>query len=215
MDELISRHSGPAATSGAHSGGGTRSTLPPTGVMVQPFPQPGRRVRASMEALQFASMCPPESEGALRGLTEMPRPWDPASCSGPLRREVWSWLEQVAIWINEQHLWNVSRPGIPECWPAHPHVVHDLAVLASIRFYTGFAVTPAALEDWHRYCLPGFLERLSDRLGDGCQPGQHAPRPRVERDQMFASRRTCFGRAGRFRDDVERAAEGEHLDGSS
>ena len=75
-------------------------------------------------------MSPPESEVDLRALAQLPRPWDPATCTGRLREELWAWLDQVAIWINEQHLWNVARPGIPECWPAHPHLVHDLAVLA-------------------------------------------------------------------------------------
>jgi hypothetical protein len=124
-----------------------------------------------------------------------------------MRSELWAWLDLVAMWVNEQHLWNVTRPGIPECWPAHPHLVHDLAVLACSRYYTSFAVTPAALEDWHRYGLPGFLERLRDRLGDGCQPSKHQPRPRRERDESHASTRVRRGRKQRYRDDVDRAGE--------
>jgi hypothetical protein len=185
----------------------TGGMMPLAGLIVQPFPEPGHEVRASMEALQFYSTNPPESEEELRRLAEMPRPWDPAGCSGRLREEMWQWLDQVAIWINQQHLWNVARPGIPECWPAHPHLAHDLAVVASARYYTSFAVNPSALDDWHRYCLPTFLERLRDRLGDGCQPGKHMPRPRTERDDMHADTKTRRGRLQRYRDDVDHAAE--------
>jgi hypothetical protein len=98
------------------------------------------------------------------------------------------------MWINEEHSRTVSRPGIPECWPAHPHVAHDLAVLACSRYFTSCAVTPAALEDWHRSNLPAFLERLRGRLGDGCQPGKHMARPRTQRDEAHAEARTRTSR---------------------
>ena len=57
------------------------------------------------------------------------------------------------------------------------------------------------------YRLPGFLERLRDRLGDGCQPGKHQPRPRNERDETHASTPVRRGRRQRYRDDVDRAGE--------
>ena len=193
-----------ASPYGSNSTGGM---MPLAGPMVRPFPGPAHEVRASMEALQFYATNPPESEEDLRRLAEMPRPWDPAGCTGRLREEMWRWLDQVAIWINEQHLWNLARPGIPECWPAHPHLTHDLAVIAAARYYTSFAVNPGALDDWHRYCLPMFLERLRDRLGDGCQPGKHMSRPRTERDDMHADTKTRHGRMQRYRDDIDRAAE--------
>jgi hypothetical protein len=193
-----------AAGNAAQDGNGM---MPLVGLMVRPFPEPGPTIRTAMEQLQMASIEPPADEEALRELAQMPRPWDPGSCTGLMRSELWAWLELVATWLNEQHLWNVARPGIPECWPAHPHLVHDLAVLACNRYYTSFAVTPAVLEDWHRYALPGFLERLRDRLGDGCQPGKHQPRPRRERDESHAATAKRRGRAQRYRDDVERADE--------
>ena len=117
-------------------------------------------------------------------LAELPRPWDPAACTGPLREEIWHWLDRVAIWINTQHLWNVASPGIPECWPAHPHLVNDLAVLACARYYTRYA-SPGPLDAWHRYDLPMFLDRLEHRLGEGCPPGRHSPRPREDRDRRL------------------------------
>lgn len=196
----------------AHPAGATlrqtgNAMMPATGLMVRPFPEPGPSIRTTMEQLQQATIEPPADEDELRELAQMPRPWDPATCTSLIRTELWSWLDLVAMWVNEQHLWNVTRPGIPECWPAHPHLVHDLAVLACSRYYTSFAATPAALEDWHRYGLPAFLERLRDRLGDGCQPGKHQPRPRRERDESHASQPVRSGRKRRHRDDVERASD--------
>jgi len=196
-----------SAVSSPYAAPATKGMMPLVGLMVEPFPEPGREIRAAMEALQFASMNPPETEEALRQLAALPRPWDPATCGGRLREEVWRWLDAVAIWINEQHLWNVSRVGIPECWPAHPHLVHDLAVVAAARYYTGFQVNPVALDGWHRDCLPLFLARIRDRLGDGCQPGEHQPRPRVARDQIHTGHKHRQGRAQRYRDDLERAVE--------
>jgi hypothetical protein len=180
----------------------TLATMPVVGPMAVPFPEPGRIVRAAMEALQFAAMNPPESEGDLRRLASLPRPWDPATCTGRLREEVWAWLDEVAAWINQQHLWNVTHLGVPECWPAHPHLVHDLAVVASGRFYASYAVTPAALEEWHRYALPMFLDRVRERLGGGCQPGEHIATPRVERNRLHTAPAMRRRRGQRYRDDV-------------
>ena len=193
-----------AAGNAAPNGNGM---MPLVGLMVRPFPEPGPTIRTAMEHLQQAAVEPPADEEALRELAQMPRPWDPGTCTGQMRAELWAWLDQVAMWVNEQHLWNVTRPGIPECWPAHPHLVHDLAVLACSRYYTSFAINPAALEDWHRYGLPGFLERLKDRLGDACQPGKHQLRPRRERDESHASTPVRRGRRQRYRDDVDRVGE--------
>lgn len=196
----------------ARAGSGTAEAMnnalePPVGLMVRPFPEPGPTLTATMEQLQMAAIEPPADESELRELAQMPRPWDPATCTGRMRAELWAWLDVVAMWVNEEQLWNVTRPGIPECWPEHPHLVHDLAVLACSRYYTSFAVTPAALEDWHRYGLPAFLERLRDRLREGCQPGRHQPRPRNERDESHASTPMRSRRKQRYRDDVDQAGE--------
>jgi len=156
------------------------------GLLVEPFPEPGTLVRTSMEKLQIASQEVPTDPEALQELGMMPRPWEPATCGQEMREELWEWLDDVAKWVNREHLWAVTRPGIPECWPAHRHIVHDLAVLACSRYYVTYAVTPGPLEDWHRYQLPAFLQRLQDRLdGQGCQPGKHEARPRAVRDDAF------------------------------
>lgn len=102
---------------------GGNAMMPLVGLMVRPFPEPGPAIRTAMEQLQQAAVEPPADEDALRELAQMPRPWDPGTCAGAMRAELWAWLDLVAMWVNEQHLWNVTRPGIPECWPAHPHLV--------------------------------------------------------------------------------------------
>jgi hypothetical protein len=55
------------------------------------------------------------------------------------------------------------------CWPQHPHLVHEIAVLADQRRRAGQALTSEALEDWHRYSLPSFTERMRTRLRNDCQ----------------------------------------------
>jgi hypothetical protein len=37
-----------------------------------------------------------------------------------------------------------------------------------------YAVTPDPLEEWYRYALPTFLDRIAQRIGPtGCPPGKH------------------------------------------
>lgn len=157
--------------------------------MVRPFPEPSPKVRSGLKQLRRHEQDLPSDSNVLDDVDELPRPWDPASCTPDLQSEIWLWLEAVASWINDQHLWSVTRQGIPECWPDHPHVIHDLAVVACARYYASLTANPSALETWHREILPGFLHRLADRLGDSCQPGEHAPPPRREREGAYARRR--------------------------
>ena len=90
---------------------GGNAMMPLVGLMVRPFPEPGPTIRTAMEQLQQATVEPPADEEALRELAQMPRPWDPATCTGSMRTELWAWLDLVAMWVNEQHLWNVTRTG--------------------------------------------------------------------------------------------------------
>jgi hypothetical protein len=97
------------------------------------------------------------------------RPWDPATCQTPrLRRQVWLWLEAVVIWLNHEQVWDVADV-IPTCWPQHPHLVHEIAVLADQRHRAGQALTSDRLEEWHRRSLPEFTERMKTRLRNHCQ----------------------------------------------
>ena len=99
----------------------------------------------------------------------LPRPWDPATCQDPLlRQEVWDWLEEFVVWFNREYVWDPNAGMIPSCWPQHPHLVHEIAVLADQRRRAGIATTSDLLEDWHRYAVPAFIDRMKARLKNQC-----------------------------------------------
>jgi len=138
-------------------------------VLIQPFPQPGRLVQLAYRELDLAASRQQDHLLPLRDQGKVPRPWDLGSCETPqLRKEVWSWLEAVVTWLNHEYVWDVADV-IPPCWPQHPHLVHEIAVLADQRRRAGQALTSEALEDWHRYGLPSFTERMRTRLRNHCQ----------------------------------------------
>jgi hypothetical protein len=109
----------------------------------------------------------------------LPRPWLPHTCHPRLLRDLLQWLDDVTAWLNHDYTWKVTRP-IPDCWPEHPHIVHELAVLAWLRLVAGDALDPGPIEDWHRYALPSFFSRLAERLGNGCAT-KHDPWPGAPR----------------------------------
>jgi hypothetical protein len=137
--------------------------------LLQPFPQPGRLVQFAYRQLDLATSRQQDHLLPLHDLTNLQRPWDPATCQTlQLRREVWSWLEAVVTWLNHEHVWDVADV-IPPCWPQHPHLVHEIAVLADQRHRAGQALSSDPLEEWHRHSLPGFTERMRTRLRNHCQ----------------------------------------------
>jgi len=73
----------------------------------------------------------------------------------------------VVVWHNHEYVWD-PRTAIPSCWPQHPHLVHEIAVLADQRRRAGHALSSDLLEDWHRYSLPAFADRLQARLREHC-----------------------------------------------
>jgi|ThiBio_1000_plan_1041568.scaffolds.fasta_scaffold02828_9 hypothetical protein len=152
------------------------------------FPQPDRLVRHAFGQLRVARFGDEdEKREQLGGMdpADLPRPWDPPTCSPALRKHVWVWLDRVAAWINHEYMWVYDRI-IPSCWPAHAHVAHELAVVASLRYDAGFALAADTLEDWHRYTLPGFLDRMATRFGTSpCQPGKHNDWPAATRFKDF------------------------------
>ena len=152
------------------------------------FPEPDRLVRHAFGQLRVArSGDENEKRQQLGGMNpaDLPRPWDPPTCSPALRKHVWVWLDRVAAWINHEYAWVYDR-FIPTCWPAHPHVAHELAVVASLRYDAESALAADTLEDWHRYTLPGFLDRMATRLGTSpCQPGKHNDWPAATRFKDF------------------------------
>ena len=108
----------------------------------------------------------------------------------------------MAGWLNHDYSWQAERV-IPACWPAHPHLVHELAVLACLRLSAGHALTAEAMEDWHRYALPGFFDRMLARLGGSpCQPGSHKPWPGAGRVSDYESADAVTRRSAAFEEDV-------------
>lgn len=154
----------------------------------EPFPEPGPSVRLVYHELELAEMGTFPTRELLGDPAEMPRPWAPATCMDPdLRLELWQWLDDVVCWINHEHTWD---PGwaIPMCWPEHPHLVNEIAVLADQRRTAGRAMTSVHLTEWQRYTLPAFLERMRSRVGTRCDAG-HQPWPGRGRHQEFEDTR--------------------------
>lgn len=144
--------------------------------MVLPFPQPGERVRLAYWELHVAVNGTPEEQKALGPHSQLPRPWEPSTCTDPgLRYQLWEWLEQVVMWLNHEYTWD-AHALVPPCWPEHPHLVHEIAVIADQRRRSVLAKTSDALEEWHRYCLPTFVDRMQGRLRGRCDDA-HAPWP--------------------------------------
>jgi hypothetical protein len=109
----------------------------------------------------------------------------PANVPRELRRLIYGWLDDVVVWVNEDHTWRTDHV-IPLCWVEHRHIVHELATVACLRWEAGSAITPGALENWHRYTLPMFLERIAQRIGTtGCPPGRHQPSPGEGRNALY------------------------------
>ncbi len=127
----------------------------------------------------------------------LPRPWDPPTCPSELRRLMYTWLDEVTAWINEEHTWRVDRV-IPSCWVDHPHIVHELTTVACLRWEAEYAVSAAVLEEWHRYKLPMFLERIQQRIGStSCPLGRHQPNPGDSRNGLYRGQSQSAGRRRR------------------
>ena len=170
--------------------------------MAQPFPAPDRELADAIDWLRRAAASPPETDSELRRVASLPRPWDPPSCPADLRRLIYLWLDKVVAWINEEYTWRVERT-IPMCWVEHPHIVHELATLACLRWETTFALTPLPLEDWHRFTLPMFLDRIAQRVGTtGCPPGRHQPNPGGGRKALYREEPASSERRRRHSRDV-------------
>jgi TraM recognition site of TraD and TraG len=109
--------------------------LPVTGspenlLLVRPFPAPGQLVALAYRELDRAATGSPEQIRALGDARLLPRPWEPATCRTPqLREQLWLSLDAVIGWLVTEYVWEVADT-IPACWPQHPHLVHEIAVLA-------------------------------------------------------------------------------------
>ena len=168
--------------------------------MTRPFPEPGRLVQAAYRELEIAASGGDAERAVLGRVESLGRPWDPPSCAPAVRQQVWAWLDEVAAWVNHEHGWGVDRL-IPPCWPAHPHIGHELAVLADQRRAAGLALGGDLLEEWHRYSLPMFQDRLVGRLGNRCVT-KHDEWPAAARHRAYVSEGGQQQRAGWFADDL-------------
>lgn len=170
--------------------------------MVATFPRPGRRVEHAYAELAIAAGGNPQQRRSLGDSRLLARPWDPATCADPdLRAEVWAWLEEVVCWLNHEYVWD-AEAMIPPCWPRHPHLVHEIAVLADLRWRAGDALTGDVLEEWHRYALPAFTERVRQRIRQHCQDRGHQSWPAQGRHTRHLAAEAVQDRATVFRADI-------------
>lgn len=152
------------------------------------FPTPPGSVLKALELLQVVRRGDPKEMAEYGGeLTDLPRPWDPATCPPVLRTAVWGWCDTVAEWINHEYAWRPTHV-IPPCWPRHAHIAHELPILAIARWTAEQSTTHDAIDDWHRYALPMFYERMHDRLGEStCRAGKHTDWPAEGRIVAYRS----------------------------
>lgn len=175
--------------------------------MTLAFPEGGSLLKLAHRELHLAAHGTPEQKKALGLATLLPRPWDPATCRHPdLRQQLWEWLEDVVTWLNHEYAWHVEDL-IPACWPHHPHLVHDIAVLADQRRRAGLAFTSDNLEEWHRYALPAFTERVRHHLRNGCDEG-HQVWPARSRHLRHHDQDSSADREQTYADDVVTTAHG-------
>lgn len=140
-------------------------TVPPSALDVLPFPVPGDLLAAVH--IEWDGI---EAIGT-RLQPDLPRPWEPATCTASgLHVELVSWLTEFVAWLNTQHTWHPDT-AIPLCWPRHPHLVQELAVLADHRRRASNEPTSLLLEQWQRITLPAFLDRMRLAIGQHCAAG--------------------------------------------
>lgn len=177
-----------------------------SGLIVVRFPKPSNLVQRALDELRIVATAEDETDDEIVRVAALPRPWDPPTCSVELRRSIYTWLDAVVGWINEEHTWRTDRV-VPSCWDQHPHVVHELATVAILRWETTTARTADGLEQWHRVTLPDFLKRISDRIGEtGCPPGRHQPSPGQGRNAIYREEGECASRRDRRSLDAESPA---------
>ena len=170
--------------------------------LAQPFPSPGRRVEHAYRELDVALYGSDEDKKALGATRLLARPWDPPTCVDPdLRADLWDWLDRVVTWLNHEYAWDVTGM-IPGCWPRHPHLVHEIAVLADLRRRAGQSLTGDAMEEWHRYALPAFIERMRQRLKAHCEDKEHRPWPAQGRHARYKAEAAVDERVRIFAGDV-------------
>ena len=147
--------------------------------LVRAFPTPGPLLGTAYRDLYLAAEGSDNQKATIGDPNLLPKPWDPPTCRNPqLRAELWTWLDAVVIWVNHEYVWDPDGT-IPPCWPLHPHIVQEVAVMADQRRRASVALDSNALEEWHRYTLPGFLERLRASRSTAIKTTNPGPRGAV------------------------------------
>ncbi|MEN0072721.1 MAG: hypothetical protein AAGC63_17200 [Propionicimonas sp.] len=169
--------------------------------LVHPFPMPGHQLRRLFRHWWTAENGTELEQAAIENRPAA-RPWDPATLgTNGERLEMWRWLEEVVRWFNHEYAWDISQV-IPDCWPEHPHLVHEIAVLADARRRAGLAKNSAPLEEWHRVCVPWFLGRMRDSMKSHCEE-RHQAWPARARYARHVSQESVNLRNLRTVEDVE------------
>ena len=177
--------------------------------LVQPFPRPGPALLLAHHELEVAENGTAEQRKALRTIADLPRPWSPATCTKPqLRAELWNWLDAVVLWLNHELVFDPADV-IPACWPRHAHLVHELTVLADRRRRAERALTSEPLEEWHRYALPAFLDRMHHRVGDHCADDHPTVWPSAGRFSRHLDEGRATARQKAFASDLTAARQPE------
>lgn len=139
------------------------------------FPEPPETMQLALINLALLGRGGEGAAGFLASAEVLPRPWDITTIADPdLRQDTWRWLDAFVIWLNSQHAW-FSSDLTPPCWASHPNLVHQLGTLAATRHHASESTDPTAMEEWHRYALPNYLERTREQR-HGCQD-KHQPWP--------------------------------------
>jgi hypothetical protein len=168
------------------------------GMIVSRFPAPPAVIQQVLNTLATLRGGDKEKIEKLGDTAALCRPWIVSTVPAEFREKLWLWCDEVAAWLNSSYAW---RPVnlIPACWPLHPHLAHELPVLACLRATAQDDHGPELLEDWHRHALPKFFERLAVRLGESsCGTGRHQDWPAASRyaaytsDEAAADRRELF-----------------------
>jgi hypothetical protein len=168
-------------------------------MIITPFPPPPEFVTHALDQLRAMHAGQRVARGAARDLA---RPWEPATCSEQMRAAVWWWCDDVAAWLNHEYAWRPMQL-IPACWTQHPHLAHELPVLACLRVEAEAATAPELLESWHREALPHFVDRMIARLGEsGCRTGTHTDWPAAARHDAYHSEQAVADRQSRIYDDT-------------
>ncbi len=142
---------------------------------LQPFPEPTDRMLQTFIDLARLARGGDAAAPILTSGEIIPRIWDLTTIvDHRLHADTRRWLTNVVEWLNTQHAW-YSAELTPACWPEHPGLTRELSTLAATRYQAGEATNPIQLEEWHRYALPGYLERTRDQRA-ACQE-KHQPWP--------------------------------------